>query len=146
MGHNVIYSTIEEELARKGRGFFQTVGDSMEPMLHNRRSTVVVEKFTGMLKRHDVALYRRPSGKYVLHRVVKVLHDGYVICGDNRTYREFVPREWVIGVMTGFYPDEGEAFVSCEDEKYQRYLRTLGMRYGIRRLQALLKRIGGKSV
>ena len=35
--------TIEEELARNGHSFFQTVGDSMEPLLHNRKSTVIIQ-------------------------------------------------------------------------------------------------------
>ncbi len=46
--------------------------------------------------------------------------------------------------MTGFYPDEGEKFVSCEDEEYRRYLRTLGVRYGARRIKAALGRIRRK--
>lgn len=43
--------SIEEELSRKGRGFFQVVGDSMEPLLHSHYSTVVIEKPTGRLKK-----------------------------------------------------------------------------------------------
>ena len=126
--------TIEEELALNGHSFFQTVGDSMEPLLHNRESTVVIEAKRTPLKRYDVALYRRA---YVLHRVVKVLDDAYLICGDNRTWRETVPDEWVIGVMTGYYEKEQDKYISCESTPYQSYLKTLRLRYAVLWLRAL---------
>lgn len=125
--------SIEEELARNGRGFFQTVGDSMEPLLHNRYSTVVIEKALGRLKKNDVALYCRPgkpNAHYVLHRVVKVRERDYLICGDNRLYQESVPQEWVIGVMTGFF--NGAAYTSCDSAEYRQYVKTLGRRYFVR--------------
>ena len=64
--------TIEQVLAQQGRGFFQTSGASMEPMLHHHKSTVVLEAVRRPLRRMEVALYRRPDGLYVLHRVVGV--------------------------------------------------------------------------
>lgn len=126
--------SIEEELVRHGRGFFQTVGDSMEPLLHDRYTTVVIEKPKGRLRKYDVALFRRPGGTfpsqpkdcYVLHRVVKVREHGYQICGDNRTYREPVPEAWIIGVMTGFF--NGDTYTPCDCEAYRRYVAGLGRR------------------
>lgn len=137
--------TIEEELALNGHSFFQTVGDSMEPLLHNRKSTVVIEGKKESLKRYDVALYRRPStGAYVLHRVVKVLDGAYLICGDNRIWRETVPDGWVIGVMIGYYEDEQDRYISCESESYQKYLKTLKWRYAALWLRALPGRVRRK--
>ena len=111
----MIRRTIEEELALHGHGFFQTVGDSMEPLLHNRKSTVVIEKKRRSLKQYDVVLYRRPTGEYVLHRIVKVLDGKYLIRGDNRIWKETVPEEWIIGVMTGFFRTERCGCMSCEE-------------------------------
>lgn len=126
--------SIEEALARHGRGYFQTVGDSMEPLLHDRYTTVVIERPAGRLKKYDVALFYRPGGTfpnqpqgcYVLHRVVKVRERDYLICGDNRVYREPVPEEWIIGVMTGYF--NGEVYHSCGDEEYLHYVAGLGRR------------------
>lgn len=140
------HSTIEQELEEQGHSFFQTVGDSMEPLLHNRKSTVVIARAPEIVRKYDVALYRRPTGEYVLHRVVKVRKKDYLICGDNRVYIEKVPKGWIIGVMTGFYPDEGSHFVSCEDGKYQEYVRTLTGRYGIRWVKVLPGRIRRKLI
>lgn len=137
--------TIEQELEERGYGLFHTVGDSMEPILHNRRSTVVIGRADGTLRKYDVALYRRPAGEYVLHRVIRVLDGAYLICGDNRTWRERVPAEWVIGVMTGYYEDERNVLISCEDRGYRRYLRTLPIRYGALWIRSFLRRLRRKA-
>lgn len=136
--------TIEQELALNGHGFFQTTGDSMEPLLHSRKSTVIIEAKRGPLKRYDIALYRRPTGEYVLHRVVRVLQGAYLIRGDNRIFREKVPEEWVIGVMTGYFADECNRYISCEDESYRKYTRTLVWRYAKNWLRIRMGRIRKK--
>ena len=136
------HRTIEQELAQNGHSFFQTVGDSMEPLLKQKKSTVVVESKQKPLKRYDVALYRRPTtGAYVLHRVIRVLDNAYLMCGDNRLHREVVPDGWVIGVMIGYYGNEQDAYISCESECYQKYLKTLKLRYAALRMRALPGRI-----
>lgn len=96
------------------------------------------------LKKYDVALYRRPTGEYVLHRVVKVLDGAYLISGDNRIWKEKVPEKWVIGVMRGYYADERNEYVSCVSIVYLQYLKTLKTRRGIRWFCALPGRIRRK--
>jgi len=64
--------SIEELLEENGKHFQTTVGDSMEPMLRDRKNVVEIVKPTRPLKRYDLPLYRRPDGKYVLHRILKV--------------------------------------------------------------------------
>lgn len=124
--------TIEQALEEQGHAIFQIVGCSMEPLLHNRESSVVIEKVSGDLKPYDVALFRRPTnGRYVLHRVYKVRERDYLICGDNCCYREPVPKEWVLGVMTGFFAKVDSEFTPCDDPQYQEYLRTVNRRYWI---------------
>lgn len=112
----------------------------MEPLLHNRKSTVVIQAKKTPLKKYDVVLYHRPTGEYVLHRVLKVLDGAYLICGDNRTWKETVPEEWIIGLMTEYYPDEHDRPVSCSSKAYQQYLKTLWWRYLLLRMCTLLKK------
>ena len=129
--------TIEKELELNGRCVIQTVGVSMEPLLHNRKSTVVIEKVEFPLKKYDVVLFRRPTEEYVLHRVVKTAGDVYIIQGDNCIGKETVPKERIIGVMTGYYEDENDDYISCASRHYRRYLRKLKIRNtasGLRRL------------
>lgn len=73
-----------------------------------------------MLEKYDLPLYRRPNGKYVLHRILKVRKNDYIICGDNRIRRETVPHEWIIGVVSGYY--KGKKFISVKDRKYLLYV------------------------
>lgn len=136
-----VYYSIEQGLEKQERILLQTVGTSMEPLLHERKSSVVIEKPPEKLKKYDVVLFRRPTGEYVLHRVLKVRRGDYLICGDNGIQREPVGREQILGIMTGFYPDESSRFVSCGDEGYRRYLRTLGRRYCVRWIKALPGRV-----
>ena len=73
--------TIEEVLKEDGVFVSTTAGMSMYPMLRNRRDTIIVKPYEGRLKKYDIPLYKR-NGTYILHRIVKVLPDSYVICGD----------------------------------------------------------------
>lgn len=138
------YSTIEQALEKEEHIFLQTSGVSMEPLLHHRKSTVMIKKPSKAPEKYDVVLYKRPAGEYVLHRIVKVREKDYLICGDNGIYKEPVLRECILGVMTGFYPDEGETFISCEDEAYKDYVRTWDRRYIARRAKAWLGRVRRK--
>ncbi len=78
----------------------QTFGDSMQPLLYQGETTVLVVPVTGRLKRNDLPLYRRPTGQLVMHRIIRVEKDGYRTRGDNRTGLESVPEAWVIGVVS----------------------------------------------
>ena len=117
--------TIEDQLAKEGSWLFQTVGDSMEPLLHNRESTVQIASGNQDLRRYDVVLYKRPAGTYVLHRIRRIRGDRLYICGDNRVGLEKIPREWVLGKMTGYYPGAGEKYIECSDPEYRDYIKAL---------------------
>ncbi len=139
-------NTVEEELNKSEYCFFQTVGDSMEPLLHDRRSTVVITKTGKTVRKYDVVLFRRPTGEYVLHRVWKVRKKDYLFCGDNRIYKEPVPADWILGIMVGFYPDESKKFLTCRDKEYQEYMRGLYYRYCIRWIKRFPGRLFKKLV
>ena len=114
-------STFEEEIAKKGRLIYTNVGDSMMPLLREKRDLLIIEKVSGRLKKYDVPLYRRDSGQYVLHRILKVRKDDYVICGDNRWQKEYgITDRHIIGVLTGIVCDGKE--ISVNDTKYKWYV------------------------
>ena len=109
---------IEDVLAVEGFYLGPPVGVSMWPMLRNRHDVMMVVPAARELRRYDVALYRRGE-KYVLHRVVGHYENGsekgYVICGDNCVTLEYVPRENVLGVLSGFYRDGHR--IDCETSR-----------------------------
>ena len=111
----------EEVLARDGKLIYTCVGTSMLPMLRQRRDLLIIEQPGETLKKYDVPLYRRDSGKYVLHRVLKVRGDGYVLCGDNQWKREYgITDRQIIGVLTAFVRDGKE--IPVTDRRYRLYV------------------------
>ena len=106
---------LKEQLKKTGVVSFTPTGNSMWPTIKNGSQSVIIEKKTGRLKKYDVALYERMDGSVVLHRVVDLISDGYVFCGDSQTVTVKVKEEDVIGVMTGYY--RGKKFIYAEDKK-----------------------------
>ena len=99
---------IEDILKKEGVYISTTSGVSMYPMLRDRRDTIVVTPVSGRLNKRDVALYRRGES-YVLHRVIKVLPDSYIIRGDNCLCKEYgITDADVLGRLTSFYRKEKE--------------------------------------
>ncbi|MBQ7455391.1 MAG: S24/S26 family peptidase [Clostridia bacterium] len=122
-------TTFEELLARDGKLVYKTKGVSMEPMLRQNRDLVIISVPSSRLKKYDVALYKRGKA-YVLHRVVKVESDHYLIRGDNTYALEHVPDSDVIGVLTGFQR-KGKKHATT-DLSYRLYARFWNAVYPIR--------------
>jgi len=104
-------STFEEQLNQNRKLIYTNVGDSMLPLIREHKDILIIERpkewdnlpADGIkkLSRLDIPLYKRDSGNYVLHRVLKVREHDYVICGDNRYHREYgISDRHVIGVLT----------------------------------------------
>lgn len=124
-------TTVEQVLQRDGRYIVTPVGISMRPMLRSRTDTVLVVSVTRDLRRGDVVLYRRPDGKMVLHRICRVKKNQYVLGGDNLPCREHgVRREWICGVMKGFY--RGERYVSADGLGYRAYVWAVLLTHPLR--------------
>lgn len=123
-------ASFEDILAREGKLVYKTRGVSMEPMLRQDRDLVVIRVPVARLKKFDVALYKR-GADYVLHRVIVVRDDHYLIRGDNTYSMEVVPDTAVIGVLTGFQR-KGKTY-DVSDRGYQRYVRFWHWIYPLRR-------------
>ncbi|MBR3158591.1 MAG: S24/S26 family peptidase [Atopobiaceae bacterium] len=122
-------TTFEELLEQDGRIIYKTKGSSMRPMLHENRDIVVILRPEERLHKYDVALYRRGK-QYVLHRVVRVLDDAYLIRGDNTYALERVPDEAVIGVLGGF--SRKGTYREVSDRAYRAYVRVWCVAYPVR--------------
>ena len=127
---------IEDVLLTCGKYVGPTSGVSMLPMLKDRRDTIVVLPKTDRLKPLDVALYKRGE-LYILHRVLSVTPNGYIIRGDNCYADENVPENAVIGVLTEFFRKDKHYY--CTDKKYLKYVKKRLKTYKFRRFFVLLK-------
>ena len=142
----MIQSTFEQELDRKGTITYTCRGVSMLPLLRQQKELFTITKRQRRCKKYDVALYKRADGAYVLHRIIKVLPDGYVFLGDNCLNKEYgITDQDVLGVMTSFVRDGKE--YAADAGGCLLYAKVWYMLYPVRRLWKLLKlkirRIGG---
>ncbi len=114
-------STFEEQLASTGKLIYTNVGNSMMPLIKQNRDLIIIEPVQGRLKKYDVPLYKRDSGQYVLHRILKVRKQDYVICGDNRSTKEYgITDQHIIGVLTGVI--RKQKMIKVTDFKYKLYV------------------------
>ena len=71
-----------ESILREGRAVsFTPIGYSMLPLFRNKNDVATVAP-CDRYKRGDVALYRRPGDKLILHRIVKVRGNEFWFTGD----------------------------------------------------------------
>ena len=81
------------ELLRQGQTdvVIPVAGGSMVPFLHHG-DTVCLNLLDSAPKRGDVVLYRRESGRYILHRIYRMRRDGSVLMvGDAQQEIEILP-------------------------------------------------------
>ena len=134
--------SIEDILKTQGIYVSTTVGVSMYPMLRNRRDTIIVEPYEGRLKKYDVPLYKRGSN-YILHRIIEVREDSYVIRGDNCMEKEYdITDREILGVLTGFY--RGDKKINRDGLWYKCYACVWHKIFPLRTLFVRVKRVGGR--
>ena len=122
------HSSIEKEIAEKGRLTYTGKGISMWPLIRQKKDVVVIECPQGKLKKYDVALYKtdRNKHRYTLHRIIGVSENGYVCRGDNCMRKEYgITDEMIIGVMTELYRDGKKVLINSAGYKAYVFLNRL---------------------
>ncbi len=138
-----------EKLADGGEVVMTVTGNSMYPMLRDQADSVLlVSESGGRVRMHDIPLYRRRDGAYILHRVVAIHGDRYLTAGDGQGQSEMIESDQVIGVVRGFW--RNERYLSCSHPAYRLYavLWTWLMpvrRYLLRAILMLLRHGKGRS-
>lgn len=124
------------------------MGTSMLPMLRQSVDSVVLSPVTGKLRKYDIPLYQRESGKYILHRIIGV-GETYTCMGDNQLQQEpGIRHDQLIAVVTAFY--RGDRKHSVTDLDYRLYCRiwyhTRYLRKFWRKCLGWLKKIKRKLI
>ncbi len=131
---------MEEQIKAGKTVRFAPKGTSMLPMLRQGVDTVVLKKAPEKLKKYDLPLYLRENGQFVLHRVVGVRKDSYVMCGDNQCVREYgIKDENILAIASGFYRED--VFVSCDNSKYAKYCIKLVRKQNIKSVVVKFKQL-----
>lgn len=101
--------SFEEQLDQHGWIVFTNKGYSMMPMLRENKDLMIIQKRSTnaegkflRCKKYDAVLYKR-GDRYILHRILKVCSDGYIICGDHNWQREYdIKDKHILGILTAF--------------------------------------------
>ena len=132
-------SSFEEELDKKGILVYTNKGNSMYPLIRQGKDVLIIKKVNTRLKKMDVPLYKRKSGQYVLHRIIKVNENDYVIRGDNTYYNETGIRDdQILGVLSGVIREGKE--ISVNSLNYKIYSYFWYYTYYLRKLIIKIKR------
>ena len=90
----------ETVLKQEGKLVALNKGRSMMPLIREGRDIMVIErKGAERCKKYDAVLYKS-GGRYILHRVIKVRENDYVIVGDNCRIKEYgITDDDILGVL-----------------------------------------------
>ena len=136
---SVKYYTFEELLEKDSYLVYSNVGVSMLPLLRQKRDVIEIRPLADRAKKYDVVMYKS-SGKYILHRVLKVRPNDYVICGDHNIRREYgITDDMVIGVMTRVIRDGKSIYPT--DWKYKLYVHLWCDFYHVRAVILYAKKL-----
>lgn len=96
------YMTVLKELVENGNQVSLLIsGSSMSPFLIHHRDIIYFQKPDRKLNAGDMVFYRRGSGQYVMHRIVKIRPEGYYMVGDAQTEIEGpLDRAQIFGLVT----------------------------------------------
>ena len=106
-------------------------GVSMLPLLRQGKDAVELSPLPRILKKYDLPVYRYPSGKVVMHRVVDVREGQYICLGDNTYCYETVLPEYCIALVTAIR--RGDRVISMDSAGYKLYSRVWVTLYPLRR-------------
>ena len=119
-----IEPVLEDVLESGGSVCFMPNGQSMMPLIREGMDSVVIGPINKKLEKYDAILYKRTNGQFVLHRIVGVKRNSYVLCGDNQYIYEYgVTDDMIIGLMTALKRDG--ITITPDNSKYRAYLKRL---------------------
>ena len=119
-------------------------GNSMYPFLEHGRDTVYLERPEAPLRRGDVVLFRRRSGQFVLHRIVRCENGSFWITGDAQQNPEGpIAQEQIAGIVTCVMRDGKQ--LKPGDRRWEFYARTWVRLVPVRHIVLRLLRIRKKE-
>ena len=121
-------NSLENALNEVGFVCVDFIGTSMLPLFVEGRDKVCIYKYNDLepIKRGDIILYKRQDGTNVLHRVMAVKKQDFVLCGDNHCKLEYgIKKHQILGVAKGYYKYD-EYIDFSKSKKYKFYKNTYG--------------------
>ena len=141
-----LYPIIKEQLESGRTVALPITGTSMLPLLVAGRDNVILSSVTNP-NINDIIFYRRDNGQFVLHRIIGIDENGYILCGDNQWVKEYgVKNHNIIGVVTEINRDGKNFNVNDENyiKYYNRWLKLFPIRKTLIKLMAIFRAIKRK--
>ena len=83
------YVSMLRELTEQGREVNMLIsGNSMSPFLMHGRDSIRLKKPDCKLRKGDMVFFQRKSGKFVMHRIIRVRKEGFYLLGDSQQSSE----------------------------------------------------------
>ncbi len=130
---------ITESIRNGGQFVFYPSGDSMRPTIVPEQDCVVLIEPKD-IKKYDLVLFTRKSGKFVLHRIIKIKNGEYKIKGDNQNWTETTSYDSVIAKVYEIRKKDGMV-LSYKKATASSTVAKLEMKKFTRRVINKLKRI-----
>ena len=86
------------------------------------------------IKNNGLAYFSRES--------ISVIKKYYIICGDNRTHKEKVPFDWIVGVLEEF--ERNGATYKTDNAEYLNYVDKMRKTFWKRKLKNIVIKIKRK--
>lgn len=136
---------IQEKLNMGAEVELPSSGNSMYPLFRHRQDSFRLSRTENAPEKYDMVLYRRDNGTYVLHRIVGVGPEGYILRGDNQFDSEYPVRaDQIIAVVSSFSRSGKQ--VCCGDFGYWLYTRLWVSTAALRHGAAALKKSAGRAL
>ena len=140
---------LKRTLSEGGTFRFYPRGTSMLPTIKEGRDQVLLTALPDKLKKYQIILYKRADGTFVLHRIVKIKGDTYVMCGDNQQLLEYgITREQMLAMVCGIVcegktidPESGE-----QRRKAAFWVETRVLRKNVRHIRGCLSKIKHRMI
>ena len=108
-----------------------TKGYSMYPLFRPHKDVVIVKRVDSKLEKGDVVLYPGKDGEFILHRIMRIKRDYFIIRGDNNYFTEQVDKNKIVGILKEFYRDG--KYINCSKNfKYKLYTFYICHSYWLR--------------
>lgn len=148
-----IVPIIEDIIKNGGKCKLKVTGYSMTPTLkHLRDSVILTSPSSRPIEKGEIVFIQRTTGKYVLHRVYKIIDkDTFIMNGDAQQWVEVVKNSQVIGVCSSIIRNDKE--ISCDNWMYKFVIKIWQFFMPIRKyifkvnaiLKTIIKKMGNKE-
>ena len=114
----------KEILEKEGELFYTNVGFSMYPLIKEREDILHIKK-SSIYKRGDIVLYLSSSDKYVLHRIIKIKKDKYILAGDYNYFLDKpISHSQILGSLVSIKKKDGCVIDLSKDKKVRKFFYT----------------------